>query len=328
MKMLFLSLLLLVGAYYGLGHRADLAQYQAYFEDVDGSLKDAALVASYFGTSTIAISDGNTTIMSDGFFTRPGMGTMLFGRFQPDAALIAQRLADAGIKNIAAVVPIHSHHDHAMDSAEVARQTGAVVLGSRSTAYIAEGWGLSPAQITVAEPGGAYRFGDFTVTLIESEHAAAPALVRAVSGGGEVITEPVRFPARLSAYREGGSYSVHIAHPSGNTLIHGSAGFVEGALAGYQADTVFLGVSGLGRMSADQRQAYFDAVVAAVGAKHIVPIHWDDFTETASERQALQRMPWYADDFDEAMGFLLATSEKRKLEISLMSYGGQVSLSR
>ena len=42
------------------------------------------LTARFFGVSTILLSDGNTAIMTDGFFSRPGAGKLLFGKIAPD----------------------------------------------------------------------------------------------------------------------------------------------------------------------------------------------------------------------------------------------------
>ena len=56
---------------------------------------------------------------------------------------------------VAAVIPLHAHYDHAMDAPEVARRTGALLLGSESSANVARGWGLPERQIQVAKLGQA-----------------------------------------------------------------------------------------------------------------------------------------------------------------------------
>ena len=174
------------------------------------------LAITFVGTSTVLVSDGVTTIMTDGFFTRPGLSTLLFGKIAPDQAAISTALQKTGITSLAAVIPIHSHHDHAMDAPGVAKQTGAILVGSHSTANIGRGSGLPEKQIrSVSSNEQSLEFGQFTVTLIESRHTPLPSLVEWWVGIGEEISEPLVSPAGFRAYKEGGSFSIHIAHPLG-----------------------------------------------------------------------------------------------------------------
>ena len=65
---------------------------------------------------------------------------------------------------------MHTHFDHAMDSAVVAARTGAVLVGGESTANVGRGAGLPADRIRVAAPGEPMTYGAFTLTLIESHH--------------------------------------------------------------------------------------------------------------------------------------------------------------
>ena len=47
----------------------------------------------------------------------------------------------------------HSHFDHALDVGPIALETGAMVIGSRSTCFIAAAQGLSPERCTAVEGG-------------------------------------------------------------------------------------------------------------------------------------------------------------------------------
>jgi L-ascorbate metabolism protein UlaG (beta-lactamase superfamily) len=250
------------------------------------------LRATFLGVSTLLVSDGETQLMTDGFFSRPGLLRTALGRVAPDLPRIEEALARAGVERLAAVIPVHSHYDHAMDSPEVARLTGALLLGSESTANIGRGAGLPEASIAVAQPGVARRFGAFRVTLVPSRHVNFGINQRSL--GGE-IREPLVPPARVSAYAEGVTWSVHIGHPRGNLLVQGSAGFVEGALRDTRADVVFLGVGGLDRLDAAYRERYLAEVVEATGARLVIPVHYDDFTRPLREPLAL--MPSALGDF-------------------------------
>ncbi|WP_442940172.1 sulfite exporter TauE/SafE family protein [Nocardioides sp. B-3] len=79
----------------------------------------------------------------------------------------------------------------------------------------------------------------------------------------------------------------------------GSAGFVEGALAGRQADVAYLGVGQLGVMDEDYIRAYWAQTVTAVGAKRVVLTHWDDFFRGLD--QPLRALPYAGDDLDVTM---------------------------
>ena len=69
-------------------------------------------------------------------------------------------------------------------------------------------------------------------------------------------------------------------------LVQGSAGFLPGGYRSERADVVFLGVGGLGRKEPAYRERYLREVVDAVGARRVVPIHWDDFTRLAAWSRA------------------------------------------
>lgn len=234
-----------------------------------------ALTATWFGTTAVLLSDGTHAVFVDPFFTRPpGFARLALNRpITPDEALIRDWLQRAGVTRLDAVLVSHSHYDHAMDAGEVARLTGARLAGSPSTLNIGRGAGLPETQLAAMRPGEPQVFGSFEVTFIQSRHAGAT--------GGEPtgdIVEPLSPPARYYDYKQGGAYSILIAHPQGRVLHHGSAGFVPGALAGRRADVVFLGIAFLPEL-----QDYFSEVVDAVGARRVMPVHWDDFTRPLAQ---------------------------------------------
>ena len=52
------------------------------------------------------------------------------GKVAPDAVRVESMLARAGIDRLEAVAPVHTHYDHAMDSAEHASGRTALIQGS------------------------------------------------------------------------------------------------------------------------------------------------------------------------------------------------------
>ncbi|MEP6389927.1 MAG: MBL fold metallo-hydrolase [Halioglobus sp.] len=240
---------------------------------------ESALTVRYTGTSTLLFSDGDTQWMIDGWFSRPGVLALAGGKIGPDLQAITEGLAANKVTALAAVIPMHSHYDHAMDSPEVARRTGAMLMGSESTANIARGWGLPENQIRVFENRTPVRVGDFTITPIESQHFQfADPEVRERALSDPKISKPLIPPVPVFGYKLGKAYVLHVSHPKGNFIVVGSAGYLEGVLQGFDADTIFLGIGGLGSQTEPYRQGYWRETVEVSGAQRVIPIHYDSLT--------------------------------------------------
>jgi L-ascorbate metabolism protein UlaG (beta-lactamase superfamily) len=268
-----------------------------------------SVTVRWTGTATLVFSDGKTTWMTDGWFSRPGPLRLLLGRIAPDVAAIERGLADNGVKELAAVFPVHSHYDHAMDAPEVARRTGALLLGSESTANIGRGWGLAERQIHVVRDRERVILGRFVITPIASRHFEFPdPRMRERALGDPDITEPLVPPARALDYKVGTAWVLHVAHPKGSWLVVGSAGYLEDALADYSADTVFLGIGGLGSQTAAYREAYWRETIERTRPKLVIPIHWDSLTAPAAGpfRGALRAEGFLARGADRTLEFLKA----------------------
>lgn len=267
-----------------------------------GDQGGAPLTATWLGVTTLVFDDGETQLMTDGFFSRPGLAKLVLDRpVAPDPETIRGQLEAAGVSRLAAVFPVHSHYDHAMDAGAVAQITGAMVLGSPSSANAARGTGLRESQIEVVSERAPYRFGRFTVTFLRSRHTPiGPDGGPPLPGG---IEWPLELPAPVSAWKEGGSYSILIEHPEGDALVQGSAGFIEGALAGRDADVVFLGIGGLSRLGESYAGEYWREIVARTGARTVYLVHWEDFTQDYGEFLPYPRL---LDDVEKSAEWLAA----------------------
>ena len=236
-------------------------------------ISEGQVTVKWLGISTLLIDDGEIQIITDGFFSRPSLLDVLFRRkIQSDLSFTKAALSKLKVERLAAVVPVHSHYDHAMDSATVAMLTGATILGSFSTANIAKSSKLPDSQIVIADAGKAYQFGKFSVTLIESRHAPLDTN-RGIDG---VVRQPFFLPAPYTAWQQGKAYSIYITHPQGKILIQGSAGFIPDVLKEINADIVFLGVGGLKSLSNAYRDEYISEVVKKVTPELVIPIHHDN----------------------------------------------------
>lgn len=288
--------------------RPDLSRYADLFHVPEAS-PDATVRVTFLGVASLLITDGETSLLTDGYFSRPGMARVLGGRLTTDSSRVEGVLSRAGVDRLAAVLPVHTHFDHVLDSPEVARRTGAVVMGGESAANVARGAGLGEDRIAVVTPGVEQRFGAFAVTHHESEHCPPDRYPGTISA-------PVRQPARATAYRCGEAWSIIVAHDSGKrALVQGSAGFVPGALAGQAADVAYLGVGQLGVQSEDYIREYWHETVRAVGARRVVLIHWDDFFRPLDE--PLRALPYLGDDLDVSVRILAEEAARDGVDLAM-----------
>ncbi len=270
--------------------RPDIARYSDRFE-VPAATPGAPLWATWMGVATLLLDDGSSALMTDGYFSRPGLARVAAGKVSPSAARVDGCLARAKVSRLEAVVPVHTHFDHVLDSALVADRTGALLFGGASAANVGRGYGLPENRLVVAVSGEPIELGAYEITLVESHHCPPDRFPG-------VINEPVTPPAKVSAYRCGEAWSTLIQHrPSGRRLlIQGSAGYVKGALDDYRAEVVYLGVGQLGVQPRSYLSDYWNEVVRAVGARRVILIHWDDFFRPLSK--PLRAFPYVADDLD------------------------------
>ncbi len=274
-------------------NQPSLAHFEARVIGTTTDDTSSRVTVSWLGNTNVLVTDGETAILTDAWFTRPSDLEILFGRIGPDLGAIDRALERAEIDQLAAVIPVHSHFDHAMDAPEVAERTGAMLVGSESTANIGRGWGLADESIRVATPGQAMSFGDFQVTLFESRHFEFPnPLLRRGASELTEITEPLQPPVRVTEYAEGDSYSVLIVHPDASVLIQGSAGYLPGALKGIDVDAVFLSVGGIGGQTERYQSNYWAYIVNATTPEKLFPVHWDSFTHRLGERPQAPNLFW------------------------------------
>lgn len=276
--------------------RPDLTDYERYF-DTPPATPGAPLTVTWAGVTTLLIDDGESAVLTDGFFSRPSLREVGLRRLAPSEPRIDGCLTRLRIERLEAVLPVHTHYDHAMDCAVVAERTGARIVGGESAAQVGRGHRLSEDRLVVARSGDPIRLGAYDVTLIEGAHCPPDRFPG-------VIAAPVVPPVRASAYRCGEAWSTLIHHrPSDRRLLAvGSAGFVSGALAGQQADVVYLGVGQLGLQPESYLVDYWQETVRTVRARRVVLIHWDDFFRPLHE--PLRALPYAADDLDVSMRVL------------------------
>jgi L-ascorbate metabolism protein UlaG (beta-lactamase superfamily) len=270
--------------------RPDIARHSHRFS-VPAAESTSPLTVTWLGVSTLLLDDGSSAVMTDGFFSRPSLARVGLGKVSPSPARVDGCLARVNVKRLEAVIPVHTHFDHALDSALVADRTGARLVGGESAANVGRGHGVAEDRLVVADSGTPIRLGAFDITLVKSRHSPPDRFPG-------TITEPVIPPVKAAAYRCGEAWSMLVHHrPSDRRLlIQGSAGFVKNSLAGQRADVVYLGVGQLGLQPESYLVDYWAETVQTVGARRVVLIHWDDFFQPLSK--PLRALPYAADDLE------------------------------
>jgi L-ascorbate metabolism protein UlaG (beta-lactamase superfamily) len=147
------------------------------------------LTVMFVGVATLLFDDGETAIMTDGYFSRPRRTSCAASA--RTARPSRRRSSRRASSRSAAVIPVHSHFDHALDSPVVAMQTGALLVGSSSTANIGRGQGVPGGPHPRRESGDSQAFGSLKCTFLPSAH-----LPTGYATGP--ITTPLRVPAPAS----------------------------------------------------------------------------------------------------------------------------------
>lgn len=286
--------------------------------------RDGDVTATWLGVTTLLFDDGDTQLLIDGAFTR--LSPMQYGLLVPvssDVGTINFAMDEYGIDRLAAIVAVHAHADHAVDVGRVANRSTALVIGSESVANVARGASVPVDQFQILASGESRVFGEFTITLLESRHIPVGWSDSGWPSG--VIEEPLTQPARISAYRGGATRSILIAHPEGTALVQGSAGFIDGVLDARPADVVFLSIAGLARQGRDYAQGYWDATVAATGARRVIAVHFDDFTRPFG---TVALFPRFVDDTVTAGGWMRDFAAAADVELRRPPFGTAVRLYR
>lgn len=269
--------------------RPDIGRYADRFDAP--AAEPGSLSVLWMGVATLLIDDGSSALLTDGYFSRPSLARVAAGKVAPSPARVDGCLARAKVSRLEAVVPVHTHVDHALDSALVADRTGARLVGGESAANVGRGYGLPEDRLVVAAGGEPIALGAYDLSLIESHHCPPDRFPG-------TIDAPLTPPVKASAYRCGEAWSALVHHRASGRrlLIQGSAGFVEGALAGRRADAVYLSVGQLGLRPRSYLVDYWTETVRAVGARRVILIHWDDFFRPLSK--PLRALPYAGDDLD------------------------------
>jgi len=232
-------------------------------------LGTSGIEITWLGTAGFAIEYAGHVLLIDPYLTRPSLAHCLFTTLQADAELVRRLTPRAD-----AIVLSHTHFDHALDTPEIARQTGARVFGSQSAIHLCRSQGVPEAQLECVElaPNSAPReaeVGPFRLRFWPSAHSAF--LFGRVPFPGD-IADCGDVPLRTSAYRCGAVFGAEI-EVAGRRLFHvGSAELVE---QGWRVKNVDLALACVAGWTTTER--YPERLAAALSPGAVLLHHWDNF---------------------------------------------------
>ena len=223
--------------------------------------REEGLRLTYLGTAGFILEGASRTVVLDPYLSRPGLWRTFFASLRPDTELIRRIVPRAD-----EVLIGHAHYDHILDAPDLCRQTGARLIGSRSTMMVGRAAGLPAHQLVETAGREDIACGDWTVRGLPSVHGK---LLGRIPFAGDIEREP-HWPPRVAELRHGLVLN-WIVKTRGLTVAHiDSADFIEEELAGQRCDVLCL--CAIGRKA---RPGYVQDAVRLLRPRWVVPCHWD-----------------------------------------------------
>ena len=234
------------------------------------SIAWAKVEMRWLTVASVLIEDGETRILFDPMFTRPGILNWLnLKNMTADEELIAQELKHLGIDKLDAVFASHSHFDHVVDAPIVAKLTGAVFYVDKSSERIARAYNdptIKTDRITALRP---IYVGDFKITPVVRTHS--PLKLGFHFLPGEV---PLDFRFGFYDYHIGETWFYYITHPHGKILVdQGSFPFLDKARG--LTESVDVVIQGVANRRTDE--VLIEGYPKHLRPKIFIATHFDNF---------------------------------------------------
>jgi L-ascorbate metabolism protein UlaG (beta-lactamase superfamily) len=236
-------------------------------------LADDELEITWLGTAGLALEARGFVLLIDPFVSRPGFRRSLTRPLVSDQDAIRRFVPRAD-----AIACGHSHHDHIMDVPDIARLTGARVMGSPSTINLCRAHGLGSSQLVEVEAPRTVEAGPFRVTFRPSIHGKA--IAGRIPMQGE-MGQGLKPPLRLAGYKDGHTMGIHVQldGDDGLSVFHlGSADFFPETIEGLRCDV--LSPCLVGR---EPRPGFTRELVRGLRPRVVIPNHFDDFMRPLDE---------------------------------------------
>ena len=208
-----------------------------------------------------------------------------------EAPAIDTATVDARIPRADYVLLSHSHFNHCMDVPYIAQKTGAVVIGTESTASVAQNGGVPEDQTIVVKGGEDLEFPELSLKVIPSLHSPLSCKLYRDFGTIPLQNEPLT----LDEYVEGGTLAYLLRFAGREILLFGSMNYIEREMQDLKPDIAVI-ASAPPRLDIHD---YTGRLLRAIGQPPIViATHWDDqgLPYGASQDKALLHTKQFVDE--------------------------------
>lgn len=232
----------------------------------------SGLTLRSLGVSGFELTDGTTTVLLDPTPTRPDPVALITGAIDADPELGAKVCPKADV-----ILVNHTHYDHALDVAAIAKRTGALVVGSQNTINLALSRGVAQDKTRVVHAGDQLTIGTFTIDVRGSRHTDI------------VVSQPMSgvIPTTAGAlwfwsYALDETLSFRLAAAGTTVWFHPTSTYEPGELGGLPAKTLIVGVTG-----EKQTRAKVDGLMRESKPTRVLPTHYDNFFQPYERGLAL-----------------------------------------
>ena len=228
----------------------------------------AAVVITYLGTNGYLLESGETRILVDPYFSRLPVTAFAFNQpVEPAAKRIAWALRQLPGK-IDGILVTHGHVDHLLDVPVIARATGALVVASPTSCFLAQAAGLAPAATVPVPPGRTVKIGNTTVRALTATHDRL--FGQTLFPGVETAVPPR--PVKAADWKMGEPLAFLIE--TGGKRIYLDSGGVPGGPLPEISGPVDLAIVGVALPDARKR---LGPLLGRLRPRCFLPSHQDDF---------------------------------------------------
>lgn len=267
-----------------------------------------SLEITFLGNTTIAMASSEGTIITDGFLTRPSWLKVL-RKINPDRERVISVLNAAGVADVIAVIPLHSHYDHLMDAPLVAEHFGAKLFATATTEAIVRNM-QDHHCLSQAKPLETFNIGfertevslnGFDVYFEHNKHVDTGVAGRLFAPRKMGYREYSKLDGDFCTgvkprkYVEGESYNLYLTHKNSDAEIAIVTGVPDGDFANIncklsqnqhplcKSDVVFVSLPLFDR---EKHRLFTDDFKNILGSRAssvvVIPVHWDAFTKSIS----------------------------------------------